>query len=77
MVPIHIRDCCACLTVSRHVRQFVVFAEGLAVRGRADAASDVQLLGDDIFPDSITRWAYVMRPNPLHEQLGLAKHLFH
>ena len=53
VVHIHITNGGTGLAVCTHIGQFVVLAEGLAIRSGADTASDIELLGDDIVPDGI------------------------
>ena len=55
VVPVVVADGRASLVVSRHVRQVVVSAEAFDVADRADAARDVELLVDDVAPDSVNR----------------------
>ena len=55
VVHIHIADGGAGLAVGGHVREFVVLPEGLAHIRRADAAGDIQLLGNDVLPDAVDR----------------------
>ena len=53
VVHIHITNGGTGLAVCTHIGQFVVLAEGLAIRSGADTASDIELFGDDIVPDGI------------------------
>ena len=53
VVHVDIADGSTGLTVGTHIGQLVVLAEGLAVGGGANTASDIEFLRDDIVPDGI------------------------
>lgn len=53
MVDVDIADGCASLAISRHIRQFIILAECLAIACGANAACDIILLSNNIVPDSV------------------------
>ena len=53
VVDIHITDSRASLAISRHIGQFIVFAESLSVAGRPDAAGNIIFLAYNIIPDTV------------------------
>ena len=53
IVHINIANGSTSLAVGTHIRQFVVLAKGLTIRGSTNTTSDIEFLGYDIIPDGI------------------------
>ena len=53
VVEINLCDSSTCLTVSRHVRQFVVLTKSLTASSSTYTTSDVVFLRDDVVPNAV------------------------
>ena len=53
MVHVNVSDSCTSLAVCRHVRKLIVLSECLTVAGCSDTTCDVELLCNDVVPDSV------------------------
>ncbi len=60
LVPVVVADRGAGLVVGLQVRQLVGLAEALEAAGRADAAGQVQLAGNQVLPDPLARLAHFL-----------------
>ena len=53
VIDIHITDSRTGFAVSRHIRQFVVGSESLAVAGGSDTAGNVEFLAYNVVPNAV------------------------
>ena len=53
IVHIYVTDGCAGFTIGRRIREFVIVAKSFSGVSCADAACDVDLLGDDVIPNLV------------------------